>query len=156
MRFEDCPISRAITTGFPQKELDVVVVCNGCTDGTANTARRFGSAVRVIETDVASKVHALNLGDQVARSFPRVYIDADVVITADAIRAIANRLEQGDVLAVAPTPNINVAGSLCSCARLFRHQELSAVVSPRDWWIWHICSIGSGPQTVWQLPKANC
>ena len=109
-------ILRAITTGFPQEQLDVVVVCNGCTDGTANTARRFGSAVRVIETDVASKVHALNLGDQVARSFPRVYIDADVVITADAIRALTNRLEQGDVLAVAPTPNINVAG----CSRFVR------------------------------------
>jgi glycosyltransferase involved in cell wall biosynthesis len=101
-------ILRAITTGFPQEELDVVVVCNGCTDGTANTARRFGSAVRVIETDVASKVHALNLGDQAARSFPRVYIDADVVITADAIRALSSRLEQGDVLAVAPTPNVDV------------------------------------------------
>ena len=109
-------ILRAITTGFRQEELEVVVVCNGCTDGTANTARRFGSAVRVIETDVASKVHALNLGDQVAHSFPRVYIDADVIITADAIRALANRLEQGDVLAVAPTPNINVTG----CSRLVR------------------------------------
>jgi glycosyltransferase involved in cell wall biosynthesis len=107
---------RAILTGFPQEELDVVVVCNGCTDGTANTARRFGSAVRVIETDVASKVHALNLGDKVARSFPRVYIDADVVISADAIRTLANRLEQGDVLAVAPTPNINLVG----CSRLVR------------------------------------
>jgi glycosyltransferase involved in cell wall biosynthesis len=107
---------RVITTGFSQEELDVVIVCNGCTDGTANTARRFGSAVRVIETDVASKVHALNLGDQAARSFPRVYVDADVIITADAIRALATRLEQGDVLAVAPTPNIDVAG----CSRFVR------------------------------------
>jgi glycosyltransferase involved in cell wall biosynthesis len=109
-------ILRAITTGFPQEQVDVVVVCNGCTDGTANTARSFGSVVRVIETDVANKVHALNLGDQVARSFPRVYIDADVVITADAIRALADRLEQGHVLAVAPTPNINLAG----CSRVVR------------------------------------
>ena len=112
MRIRGLPESlRAITTGVPQEELDVVVVCNGCTDGTANTARRFGSAVRVIETDVASKVHALNLGDQAARSFPRIYIDADVVITADAIRALASRLEQGDVLAVAPTPNVDVTCS---------------------------------------------
>jgi glycosyltransferase involved in cell wall biosynthesis len=107
---------RAITMAFPPEELDVVVVCNGCTDGTANSARRFGSVVRVIETDVASKVHALNLGDQVARCFPRLYIDADVVITAEAIQALARRLERGDVLAVAPTPNISVTG----CSRLVR------------------------------------
>jgi glycosyltransferase involved in cell wall biosynthesis len=107
---------RTITMAFPPEELDVVVVCNGCTDGTANSARRFGSVVRVIETDVASKVYALNLGDQVARCFPRLYIDADVVITAEAIQALARRLGRGDVLAVAPTPNINVTG----CSPLVR------------------------------------
>src|SRR6185295_268865 len=80
---------RTITMAFPPEELDVVVVCNGCTDGTANSARRFGSVVRVIETDVASKVCALNLGGQVARCFPRLYIGAGVVITAEAIEGLA-------------------------------------------------------------------
>src|SRR5262245_12787443 len=90
--------------GFDQDEIDVVVVCNGCTDDTADIARGFGPAVRVIESDVASKAHALNLGDQASRFFPRIYIDADVVITLAALRALAGRLDRGDVLAVAPTP----------------------------------------------------
>jgi glycosyltransferase involved in cell wall biosynthesis len=95
-------------------EIDVVVVCNGCTDDTAAIARRFGPAVRVIETEVASKTHALNLGDQTSRAFPRIYADADIVITVDAIRALASRLEQGDVFAAAPTAEINLIG--CSWA----------------------------------------
>ena len=58
----------------------------------------------------ASKTYALNLGDQVSRFFPRIYVDADIVITARAIRALAARLERGDVLAVAPTPDIDTTG----------------------------------------------
>lgn len=91
-------------------EIGVVVICNGCTDDTANVARRFGSTVHVLESDIASKPHALNLGDRVSHVFPRIYADADIVIAADAIRALARRLEQGDVLAVAPTADINLSG----------------------------------------------
>src|ERR1700739_295220 len=68
---------RAITTDALPDELDVIVVCNGCTDDTATIARGFGTAARVIETAVGNKTHALNLGDQSARSFPRIYVDAD-------------------------------------------------------------------------------
>jgi glycosyltransferase involved in cell wall biosynthesis len=94
----------------------VVVVCNGCSDDTAAVARGFAPTVRVIESEVASKTHALNLGDQVSRAFPRIYADADVVITVDAIQALARRLEQGDVLAVAPTPDFDFA----DCSWLIR------------------------------------
>ncbi|MCK1712908.1 MULTISPECIES: glycosyltransferase [unclassified Bradyrhizobium] len=97
-------------------EICVVVVCNGCTDDTANVARRFGPIVHVVESDIARKTHALNLGDQISGVFPRVYVDADIVITVEAIRALAKRLEQGDVLAVAPTADID----LTSCSWLVR------------------------------------
>lgn len=100
-------------------EIGVVVVCNGCTDNTADLARRFGPTVRVVESDVASKAHALNLGDQISCDFPRVYADADIVITVDAIRALAARLERGDVLAVAPTPDINLTGCSWPTRRYF-------------------------------------
>src|SRR4051812_17623879 len=75
--------------------LDIVVVCNGCSDTTAEIARSFGPSVRVIETDVASKPHALNLGDAAATFFPRIYADADVVIAPRAINALADRLARG-------------------------------------------------------------
>ena len=101
---------KAMTNGAAPGELDVIVVCNGCTDDTAAVARGFGPPVRVIETDTASKAHALNLGDRAAYGFPRIYADADVVVTLEAIRTLARRLDQGGVLAVAPTPEFDLTG----------------------------------------------
>jgi len=100
-----------MTHGANPGELDVIVVCNGCTDRTATIARSFGQPVRVIETELPSKPRALNLGDQAAKTFPRLYTDADVTITIDTIRRLAKRLERGDVLAVAPSPQIDLAAS---------------------------------------------
>jgi glycosyltransferase involved in cell wall biosynthesis len=110
---ESSVIARTLTPWVSDpgsEELSIVVVCNGCTDETATIARRFGPTVRVTESEVASKTHALNLGDKISGSFPRIYIDADILITVDAIQALAARLERGDVLAVAPTPEIDLTG----------------------------------------------
>lgn len=101
---------RAITTGVAVDEIDVVVVCNGCTDNTASIARSFGAPVRVIETELGGKPRALNLGDLASLAFPRIYLDADVLITPDSIRKLAARLECGDVLAVAPQACIDIGG----------------------------------------------
>jgi glycosyltransferase involved in cell wall biosynthesis len=84
-------------------ELEVIIVCNGCTDNTARVASSFGSSVKIIETSVPSKANALNLGDASAVGFPRIYQDADVVLNIDAIRKIGSVLKQGDFLAAAPT-----------------------------------------------------
>lgn len=106
----------AITTGALPDELDVIVICNGCTDNTAEIARAFGTSVRVIETRVANKTHALNLGDEAAVAFPRIYVDADVVVTVSTIRKLAERLARGDVIAVAPQPQFDLTG----CSRAVR------------------------------------
>jgi hypothetical protein len=84
----------------------VVVSCNGCTDGTADVARSFGGVV-VLETDRASKTVALNLADGVAEAFPRLYVDADVVLTAASAAAVLDRLSTGPALAARP-PYVNL------------------------------------------------
>src|SRR5688500_9924243 len=89
-------------------ELDVVVVCNGCTDRTPHLARAFGASVNVIETPLASKVHALNLGDDAARGFARFYIDADVVLRLEHLRQLAAVLSDRQTLAVAPRFRMNL------------------------------------------------
>jgi hypothetical protein len=82
-------------------EFDVVVVTNGCTDRTAEVAGSF-PGVRVVDSPVASKPAALTLGDEVATSFPRMYVDADVEVGADAVRAVAAALSSGSCNIAAP------------------------------------------------------
>jgi glycosyltransferase involved in cell wall biosynthesis len=100
----------ALRTGVDPPELEIVVVCNGCDDDTADRARAADGRIQVIETPVASKAHALNAGDTTVTGFPRFYIDADVVISGEAIRLIASRLE-GDVLAASPTMAVDLSRS---------------------------------------------
>jgi len=93
----------ALTQDAEADELQIIVVCNGCRDSTAEVARRFGAAVQVIETSIPSKTNALNMGDQAARGFPRVYMDADVELSVDSVRRIRDALETEGVLAAAPS-----------------------------------------------------
>ena len=83
-------------------DLDIIVVANGCTDNTAKVARTFEPAVRVLSIPVASKREALAAGNRAASSFPRLYVDADVELTAKDARALAEALGRAGVLGAAP------------------------------------------------------
>ncbi|HET6212910.1 MAG TPA: glycosyltransferase, partial [Micromonosporaceae bacterium] len=82
----------ALLAGAVSGEFDITVVANGCTDDTATVAAAR-PGVRVIEIAVANKAAALNAGDDAAAGFPRVYVDADIVLTADGLRTIAAALD---------------------------------------------------------------
>jgi cellulose synthase/poly-beta-1,6-N-acetylglucosamine synthase-like glycosyltransferase len=88
--------------------LDVVVACNGCTDATAEIARRHGA--RVVETDVSSKIAALNAGDEAALAFPRIYVDADVAVTEDVIKDLARALSGSEVQCASPPFTVDLQG----------------------------------------------
>jgi hypothetical protein len=92
----------ALFSGFDPGELDVVVVCNGCADDTATLARSSGPPVRVVELAAASKPAALRTGDEAARGFPRLYLDADVVLPGPAARRVLERLRSGALAARPP------------------------------------------------------
>ncbi|WP_235038169.1 glycosyltransferase [Microbacterium sp. 18062] len=81
--------------------LEIVVVCNGCHDDTAARARAF-EGIQVVETPVASKAHALDLGDEHATRWPRVYLDADIVATPRALEPVLRALTDGRALAGRP------------------------------------------------------
>lgn len=83
-------------------ELDVLVVANGCTDGTGRVAAAHGPGVRVLDTPDANKFRAMRLADAAAAGFPRLYVDADVELDTSSVRRMAAALEEPGVLAVAP------------------------------------------------------
>ncbi|WP_328911697.1 MULTISPECIES: glycosyltransferase family 2 protein [unclassified Streptomyces] len=108
----------ALSAGPPDGEdaPDVVVVCNGCTDGTARIARAH-PGVRVVEIPTPSKHLAMRTGDEHARGFPRLYVDADVVLGPADVRALAAAVDgPGPVLAAAPARELPLKG----CGRRVR------------------------------------
>lgn len=87
---------------------EIVVVANGCTDDTAAIARLRG--VRVLEVPGAGKAAALNAGDAAVTAFPRIYLDADIVVPPGAVRALIDALETPGALAAVPGRRLVVTG----------------------------------------------
>lgn len=100
-----------LLAGFAPGELEVVVSCNGCTDDTADIVRSFAPAVRVVEVARASKSAALRAADQVLAVFPRLYLDADVVLPSDSARLVLERLRNGPALAARPPIKYDMTGA---------------------------------------------
>jgi GT2 family glycosyltransferase len=82
--------------------VEVIVACNGCSDATAAVARSF-PGVRVIEIAEPSKVAALNAADLEATRWPRVYLDADIELPAEALRSTLEHL-RGDEATLCARP----------------------------------------------------
>lgn len=89
---------------------EVVLVCNGCQDRTAEVARRAGDWVTVIDLPEASKPAALDAGDARASRFPRMYLDADVLIDAAAVGLVFEAIS-GGLPAAAATPRYDTEGA---------------------------------------------
>lgn len=98
----------ALLDGALPKELEIIVVCNGCSDNTAELARSVSKDIKVLETDVLSKSNALNLGDQQASGYPRFYIDADIIIPLDSVRKTAAVLQSQRIFAAAPSMRVDL------------------------------------------------
>jgi glycosyltransferase involved in cell wall biosynthesis len=117
-------LSRLLATARPG-EFDVVVIANACSDDTAAIARTFD--VRVIETPLPGKAHAIAIGDDSCHTFPRLYVDADVALSTESARALVAACERPGVLACAPAPRMDLTGVGRFVARVHRvHDRLIA------------------------------
>ncbi len=96
---------RTMLDGAEDGEFEIVVVCNGCVDDTAERARKFvDQGVQVIDTPQGGKANALNLGDEAATRFPRFYVDADIELSPSAIRDVVRMLAANpEVVVAAPS-----------------------------------------------------
>jgi cellulose synthase/poly-beta-1,6-N-acetylglucosamine synthase-like glycosyltransferase len=74
--------------------VEVIVVANGCEDDTAEVALESRAllpanlSLKVIEVRVAAKWQALNAADEAARSEARIYLDADIVLSPNALEEL--------------------------------------------------------------------
>jgi hypothetical protein len=113
--------------------IELIVVCNGCTDDTAQRARGIPGAV-VLETDVGSKTFALNTGDEAATSWPRLYLDADIEITPAAVLAVLDALRRGDVLAARPAFRYGTQGATAPVRAYYRARTRMTAERDALWW----------------------
>ena len=124
---------RALLDGFRPGELEIVVVCNGCDDGTAIVARQVRDDVHVIELDRASKPAALRAGDQAVGVFPRVYLDADVVVPGDAVRRMVEAVGSGPALAARPPIHYDTSRSSTIVRRYYAARVRTRPVMSALW-----------------------
>jgi glycosyltransferase involved in cell wall biosynthesis len=92
----------ALHAGVPPGTLEVVVACNGCTDGTAEVARASGHPVRVLELGPVGKAGAIRAAEESTALLPRLYLDADTEMPGTSAVAVLHHLAAGGVAARPP------------------------------------------------------
>jgi glycosyltransferase involved in cell wall biosynthesis len=122
---EEAVIERVLR-GMLDDRLEIVVVANGCRDATAGRARAVGRDIHVIEIAEASKIAALNAGDEAAERFPRAYVDADVEVSAPTLLALAAVLDTGLALVASPEVALDLEGANRWVRAYYAVWELSA------------------------------
>lgn len=125
---EERTIVRCLTalhdpSGPSGSPFEVLVVANGCADGTAQAAR--GQGTRVLELREAGKAAALNEADARTTGFPRLYVDADVVLDHASVLVLMKRLaaSEGPLLAV-PRRELHLTGAGWAVRAYYRTWEL--------------------------------
>ncbi|MBX3314111.1 MAG: glycosyltransferase [Actinobacteria bacterium] len=106
----DCLV--ALADAAAGRPMEVVVAANGCTDRTAEVARATAvPGLTVLELDAPSKIAALNAGDEACTAFPRIYLDADIVLGPGALSAMVEALSGPDAVVAAPHVRFDTSGS---------------------------------------------
>lgn len=105
---------QALTQPTLKYALQIIVVCNACQDDTYSIVKAFDSTIICLDSKTASKTQALNLGDKVAKYYPRIYLDADIVLSVDAVYAMCLTLKNKSCLATSvPAKMDTLASSWC-------------------------------------------
>lgn len=107
--------------------LEIVVVANGCRDSTAATARAAGPGILVVELDEASKIAALNAGDDATTVFPRAYVDADVEVSGGTLLELAAVLAAERPLVASPGLHLDLTGASTAVRLYYRIWQLRTV-----------------------------
>jgi glycosyltransferase involved in cell wall biosynthesis len=115
-----------LVSGPESDDMEIIVVPNGCTDDTAERAAAVDPGIVVSSITQGSKIAALREGDRIASAFPRVYVDADVMVDTQTLLALADALSRpGGPLVASPSLVVDTAGASWPVRQYFRVWELT-------------------------------
>ncbi|UOE42746.1 glycosyltransferase [Agromyces larvae] len=123
---------RSITRLGGLPGIEVIVVCNGCSDGTAAAARRH-PGIRVLEITTASKTAAMNAGDAAASRWPRLYLDADIDIEPVTVLTLFDALAEGGALAARPYFAYDIGDASAPVRAYYRARSRIPAPATRLW-----------------------
>jgi glycosyltransferase involved in cell wall biosynthesis len=124
-------------TGLDPAEVEVVVACNGCTDDTAQQARDAGYAITVLDIPEPGKVGAIRAAERTLSALPRLYLDADVVMTGDTVRQVLAAVDTDEPRAARPEVRYDTSQSSWAVRRYYEaRRALPGVMSD-------LCAAGS-------------
>ena len=89
-------VADALALDWPREQLEVVVCCDGCTDDTAERARKAGADL-VLELPRSGKVRAQDAGVAAGRGELLAFSDANASWERDALRELAAAFSEADV-----------------------------------------------------------
>ena len=112
------PCLEALLGSDGDTPFETIIVANGCSDATVNVARDAARRmahpqrpVRIIDIAGGGKPGALQLGDEAARAPIRIYLDADVIVSAHLVAALVAALAADAPRYASGTPVIATAKS---------------------------------------------
>ena len=86
---------RVLLDGFAPEEVTVIVAANGCTDDTIAKARAVASWITVLDVHEPGKSGAIRAAEAQLGPGPRIYLDADIAMSAASAKAVFARLSAG-------------------------------------------------------------
>lgn len=110
---EEAVIDRCLDALLGHGAEQVVVVCNGCTDATPELVRRraAGTArLHLVELLQGSKSGAVAAGLRASPAGAVAVVDADVVLSDDALAGLRQVLDSGAPRIAAPAPVVDTSG----------------------------------------------
>lgn len=101
---EEATIARTLThIGQPEPgRMRIIVVCNACSDRTADVVRATMPEAELIELAEAGKWRAINAGFNAAGEGIVLVVDADIEVSRKALDELARELERPGVRAASP------------------------------------------------------
>jgi len=99
----------------------IIVVCNGCSDGTDKVVLGSFPEVHCHTLAKASKANAIRYAEALEPGFPRLYLDADIKLSAENASALLSRSQQqGRACLMIPTSKVATSGCANTVKSFYR------------------------------------